>query len=169
MTDQAILSFTETDVGCFRTGGAMSEKLQLGYRQLMAKAPGAAFRRARRLYLNKYSFPQHKATPDLRLFVCDETLDETIQPAVGNDDEGRRIVTLTSSSGSLALVHWQKSGPAEWTHIERYLGDIWNLDLAPEALSALPEPWFRDGGHQMRFQAPPSVTYQQRSILSLQE
>ena len=169
MTDQAVSSVTDTDDEIFRAGCTMSEKLQQGYRQLLARAPGAAFRRARSLYLNKYSLPQNTTSPDLRLFVCDETLEETIQPAGGNLEGGRRIVTLTSWPGSFALVHWQQTEPAEWDQIQRYMQEIWSLDLAPSALSALPQQWFRDSGHQMRFEAPPSVKHQQQSVLTLQE
>ena len=36
----------------------MSEQLQQAYNALMVKAPGAAFQKARALYLNKYPLPQ---------------------------------------------------------------------------------------------------------------
>ena len=47
----------------------MSEQLQQAYNTLMAKAPGAAFQKARALYLNKYPLPQADSTVPLRLYV----------------------------------------------------------------------------------------------------
>ncbi len=49
----------------------MGERLLLAYTTLMEKAPGAAFRRARELYLNKYCVPQGNTDHPLRLCVCD--------------------------------------------------------------------------------------------------
>ena len=59
----------------------MGERLLLAYTTLMNKAPGAAFRRARELYLNKYCVPQGNTDHPLRLFVCDEQTDESEAPA----------------------------------------------------------------------------------------
>ena len=59
----------------------MSEQLQQAYNALMVKAPGAAFQKARALFLNKYPLPQADGSAPLRLFVCDEQLEESIQPA----------------------------------------------------------------------------------------
>jgi hypothetical protein len=76
----------------------MGERLLLAYTTLMNKAPGAAFRRARELYLNKYCVPQGTIDHPLRLFVCDEQTDESEAPApdgqpghrVGNADQPPR-------------------------------------------------------------------------------
>ena len=56
----------------------MSEQLQQAYNALMVKAPGAAFQKARALYLNKYPLPQADGSAPLRLYVCDERLEESI-------------------------------------------------------------------------------------------
>ena len=60
----------------------MSEQLQQAYNALMVKAPGAAFQKARALYLNKYPLPQADGSAPLRLYVCDEQLEESIQPCL---------------------------------------------------------------------------------------
>ena len=169
MTVRWTRSVTDTEKENNRPDHPMSMKLQQGYAQLMAKAPGAAFPRARQLYLNKYSFPQSQTSPDLRLFVCDEALEETIQECEKDDKSDRRIVILTARPGSLALVHWQQSEPAEWNAIQHYLQETWEFSLNPADLCAQQELWFRDSGHQMRFQAPTSLVIQQRSLLSLKE
>lgn len=169
MTGQSTSTVTDSENTTDRPERAMSMKLQQGYEQLMARAPGAAFPRARQLYLNKYSFPQSQTSPDLRLFVCDEALEETIQECEKDDKSDRRIVTLTARPGSLALVHWQQSEPAEWNAIQHYLQETWEFSLNPADLCAQQELWFRDSGHQMRFQAPTSLVIQQRSLLSLKE
>ena len=44
----------------------MSEQLQQAYNALMVKAPGAAFQKARALYLNKYPLPQADGSALLR-------------------------------------------------------------------------------------------------------
>ena len=90
-----------------RTPG-MGERLLLAYTTLMNKAPGAAFRRARELYLNKYCVPQGNTDHPLRLFVCDEQTDESEAPAP-DGQPGHRLVTLTSRPGQLAIVHWQRT------------------------------------------------------------
>lgn len=47
----------------------MASTLHHAYQTLMTKAPGAAFRRARSLYLNKYAFPDPNPDSAFRLFV----------------------------------------------------------------------------------------------------
>ena len=84
--------------------------LQAAYTTLINKAPGAAFRRARALYLNKYCVPQGNTDHPLRLFVCDEQTDECVVPAP-DGQPGHRLVTLTSRPGQLAIVHWQQTSP----------------------------------------------------------
>ena len=74
----------------------MKQTLQNAYNALMAKAPGAAFPRARRLYLNKYQLPQSDEKHGLRLFVSEESLDESQHPAEDGEPH-HRIVTLNGN------------------------------------------------------------------------
>ena len=98
----------------------MIERLLEAYATLMSRAPGAAFRKARALYLNKYSLPQDDEQTPLQLFVCDEQLTETVEPVEGGDPQ-QRPVTLRSTPGALALVHWQQTCPAPDNLVRHYL------------------------------------------------
>ena len=146
----------------------MGERLLLAYTTLMEKAPGAAFRRARELYLNKYCVPQGNTDHPLRLFVCDEQSDETVVPAP-DGEPGHRLVTLTSRPGQLAIVHWQQTCPPTPPMLKSYLADEWQLNADELDLVVCTSPWFRDGGHQTRFTPPANLNYQQQSLLTLKE
>ena len=61
----------------------MSQRLQEAYEAFMAKAPGAAFQRARALYINKYPLPQNDEDHGLRLYVWNEQLDERVEAGGG--------------------------------------------------------------------------------------
>jgi hypothetical protein len=117
----------------------MGERLLLAYTTLMDKAPGAAFRRARELYLNKYCVPQGNADHPLRLFVCDEQTDESRGPAP-DGEPGHRLVTLTSRPGQLAIVHWQQTCPPTPLMLESYLADEWQLNADELDLVGLHQP-----------------------------
>lgn len=146
----------------------MGETLLQAYTTLMNKAPGAAFRRARELYLNKYSVPQGNTDHPLRLFVCDEQTDERMVPAP-DGQPGHRLVTLTSRPGQLAIVHWQQTSPPPQLMLESYLAEEWQLNADELDLVACTSPWFRDGGHQTRFSPPANLIFQQQSLLTLKE
>jgi hypothetical protein len=146
----------------------MGERLLLAYTTLMDKAPGAAFRRARELYLNKYCVPQGNADHPLRLFVCDEQTDESVVPAP-DGEPGHRLVTLTSRPGQLAIVHWQQTCPPTPLLLESYLAEEWELHADDLDLSAWTSAWFREGGHQTRFTPPVDLIVQQQSLLTLKE
>ena len=146
----------------------MSSELKQGYNDLMIRAPGAAFRRARALYLNKYSLPQIKSDLPFRLFVTDEQLQEELYPAP-DGEPCHRLARLTSRPGQLALVHWQHSEPAPAELVKNYLREAWNLDVDSLDLIARAEPWFRDGGHQSRFRSPCELVFQQETLLTLRE
>ena len=91
----------------------MTEPLLQAYKDLLTRAPGAAFRRARSLYLNKYPLPEASGQHALRLFVCNEQLVETMEPA-NDGNKAHRIVTLTTTVVQFALVHWQhQDAPAD--------------------------------------------------------
>ena len=146
----------------------MSSALKKGYSDLMVRAPGAAFRRARELYLNKYPLPQVSCELPLRLFVTDEELQEELLPAP-DGEPGHRLARLTSRAGGLALVHWQHSEPAPRELAQHYLRETWNLDIDSLELEAQAEPWFRDSGHQSRFRSPCELVFQHESLLTLRE
>ena len=146
----------------------MSSALKKGYSDLMVRAPGAAFRRARELYLNKYPLPQVSCELPLRLFVTDEELQEELLPAP-DGEPGHRLARLTSRTGKLALVHWQHSEPAPLQLVKQYLREAWNLDVDSLDLLAQAEPWFRDSGHQSRFRSPCELVFHQETLLTLQE
>ena len=146
----------------------MIERLLEAYATLMSRAPGAAFRKARALYLNKYPLPQADEQTPLKLFVCDEQLTETLEPIDGGDPQ-ERLVTLRSTPGALALVHWQQTDPAPDDLVRHYFRQSWGLDPEPLILKAWPEPWFRNGGHQIRITPPTGLFVQQKSLLRLSE
>ena len=146
----------------------MGEILLLAYSTLMEKAPGAAFRRARELYLNKYCVPQANADHSLRLFVCDEQTDESEAPAP-DGQPWHRLVTLTSRPSQLAIVHWQQSCPPTPLLLESYLAEEWELHADDLELATCTSPWFREGGHQTRFTPPADLIFQQQSLLTLKE
>ena len=146
----------------------MSQRLQEAYAAFMAKAPGAAFQRARALYINKYPLPQNDEDLGLRLYVWDEQLDERIE-AANDGDPAHRLVTLRSQPGALAIVHWQQAEPPTPDQVQAYLADTWDLKAETLTLEPSSEPWFRNGGHQTRFQLPQPPTWQQQSLLTLRE
>ena len=146
----------------------MSEQLQQAYNALMVKAPGAAFQKARALYLNKYPLPQADSSGPLRLYVCEEQLEESIQPA-NDGDPNHRLAILRSRPVQLAVVHWQQPDPPETEQLRSYLQNTWDLNTDELKITALSDPWFRDGGHQSRFAAPDGLAWQQQTLLTLKE
>ena len=146
----------------------MIERLLEAYATLRSRAPGAACRKARALYRNNYSRPQDDEQTPLQLFVCDEQLTETVEPVEGGDPQ-QRLVTLRSTPGALALVHWQQTCPAPDDLVRHYLRQSWGLDHEALNLNVCLEPWFRNGGHQIRITPPTGLFVQQQSLLSLSE
>lgn len=146
----------------------MSRTLQEAYTALMSRAPGAAFRRARSLYLNKYPLPQQDPNAPLRLFVCQEHCEELERPAPDGVAH-HRLVTLTCRPRALALVHWQQPHAATPSLVKAYLRDTWGLDSDELQLRECDEPWFRNGGHQLQFTPPDTLMDQQSSLLTLSE
>ena len=135
-----------------------SRKLIEAYAALMTKAPGAAFQRARSLYLNKYPLPQDEPDASLRLFVVDE-----------DRNTSHRLVTLTSRPGALAIVHWQRADAPSTEQLESYLSGTWQLNPEHFNLQPFDQPWFRDSGHQCRLATPEGLIWRQRSLLTLPE
>ena len=145
-----------------------SRRLIEAYAALMTKAPGAAFQRARSLYLNKYPLPQDEPDASLRLFVVDEQLEETIQ-AAEDGNPSHRLVTLTSRPGALAIVHWQRADSPSTEQLESYLSGTWQLNPEHFNLQPFDQPWFRDSGHQCRLATPEGLIWRQRSLITLPE
>ena len=145
-----------------------SRRLIEAYAALMTKAPGAAFQRARSLYLNKYPLPQDEPDSSLRLFVVNEQLEETIQ-AAEDGNPAHRLVTLTSRPGALAIVHWQRADSPSTEQLESYLSGTWQLNPEHFNLQPFDQPWFRDSGHQCRLATPEGLIWQKRSLLTLPE
>jgi hypothetical protein len=121
---------------------------QQAFEQLLRRAPGPVFPKARRLYLHKYALEAPAAPtpgdggPPFRTFLLEEEIQEGEAGLL-------RIRAL-----AFALVHWQ----APQTDLEsyrRYLQQRWELD--PAALELQAEPWFRQGGAWARFTAPAVV------------
>ena len=146
----------------------MSEQLQQAYNALMVKAPGAAFQKARALYLNKYPLPQADSTAPLRLYVCNEQLEESIEPA-NDGDPNHRLAILRSRPGQLAVVHWQQPHPPVTEQLRYYLQEAWFLNMDELAIEALSTPWFREGGHQSRFAAPTGMSWERINVLILKQ
>ena len=146
----------------------MSSELQEAYKRLLSRAPGAAFRRARKLYLNKYPLPQAETNLPFRLFVCGESLDEVQQPAA-DGIPGHRLVTLTSRPDQLALVHWHQDSAASKQAMKHYLQATWNLELESLRLEDQIQSWFRQSGRFCLFSSPCDLVYQRQSLLTLKE
>ena len=124
-----------------------SQALTDAYGALLSRAPAPLFARARQLYLNKYCLDGRTTQSNLRLFVVQETLDERVDTDRDAGPLGR-VVTLRSSTEQLALVHWQRDEHPGQTLIERYLQQSWQLQ--PSLIAPVEEPWFRNGGFQLR-------------------
>ncbi len=124
-----------------------SQALNDAYGALLSRAPAPLFTRARKLYLNKYCLDGRGSQSPLRLFVVQETLNESVEPDPEAGPLGR-IATLQSSTAELALVHWQMDEPPAQTLIQTYLQQSWQL--SPSLITPCTESWFRNGGFQLR-------------------
>ena len=133
-----------------------SLRLTNAYEALLSCAPAPLFRKARDLYLKKYALDGRKSDSPLRLFVASESLNETITPDP-DAPPPRRIARLEAMTDELALVHWQRPGPADHNAVERYLRDTWDLSDSP--LAPCEAPWFRDSGHQQRLTLPKALIW----------
>lgn len=139
-----------------------SSPLQAAFEHLMQAAPSPLFRRARRLYLNKYGLDGRHSSSPLRLFVLEEDIRERIERQVDAAD-APRLVSVTIRPTRLALVHWQQADPANAAMVAQYFRLHWGLDLPP--LTPSPEPWFRDGGHQSWLEPPLDLNWTRQSAL----
>ncbi|MFM7087586.1 MAG: hypothetical protein ACKOXO_11435 [Cyanobium sp.] len=132
----------------------MAERFQDSVVQLLRRAPGPLFPRARQLYLRKYCL-EGGEPPTFRTFLLEERIEE-------NEDG----TLLTVHAERFALVHWHGEALTAEAY-RRYLRDHWQLE--PELLEPVSgESWFRQGGAWAWFRA--QATYQRespRSLLSL--
>ena len=138
-------------------------ELQVALEQLMQRAPSALFKRARRLYLDKYPLDGRDCSSALRLFVAEERVEEWVEPDPGAAASGQ-IAVVSTQPTRLSLVHWQQSEPASEQMCSDYLQHTWGLD--PSCFKAINEPWFRNGGHQMQAHAPDGLILTRRSAFT---
>ncbi len=141
-------------------------QLQVALKQLMERAPSALFKRARRLYLDKYPLDGRDCSSALRLFVAEEQVEESVEPDPEAAPLGR-IAVVTTRPTRLSLVHWQQSDPASEQMCSDYLQGTWGLD--PSFFKPLNDPWFRNGGHQRQAQAPDGLIWTRRSAFTADE
>ena len=139
-------------------------RLQQAFETLMQRAPSALFKRARSLYLSKYSLDGRDTTNQLRLFVSKEHVDEQIVPG-GN--EGERLAVVTVKPLELTLVHWHQPGPASQDAQKTYFKEEWGLELP--TLQPLEGSWFREGGHQSTLVAPAGLRWLRSSTLPIND
>ena len=138
-------------------------QLQLALEQLMARAPSALFKRARRLYLDKYPLDGRDCSGALRLFVAEERVEEWVEQDPQEAPSGK-IAVVTSRPTRLSLVHWQQNEAPSEQLCSDYLQNTWGLD--PSCFKAFNEPWFRNGGHQKQAQAPEGLIWTRRSAFT---
>ncbi|NKB73575.1 MAG: hypothetical protein GKR83_03540 [Synechococcus sp. s2_metabat2_7] len=138
-------------------------QLQAAFEQLMVRAPSALFKRARRLYLDKYPLDGRDCSSALRLFVAEERVEEWVEPDPEAAPLGK-IAVVTIRPTRLSLVHWQQSEPASEQMCSDYLQNTWGLD--PSGFKAISDPWFRNGGQQKQAQAPDGLIWTRRSTFT---
>ena len=138
-------------------------QLQVAFEQLMARAPSALFKRARRLYLDKYPLDGRNSSSLLRLFIAEEQVEESVEPDPEATPNGK-IAVITIRPTRLALVHWKQQRAASSQMRSDYLSNTWGLN--PLDFKDVEAPWFRSGGHQQQGQAPQSLIWIRRSAFS---
>jgi hypothetical protein len=138
-------------------------QLQDALEQMMAHAPSALFKRARRLYLDKYPLDGRDCSSALRLFVAEERVEEWVEPDPEVEPVGK-IAVVTIRPTRLSLVHWQKIEAASEQMCSDYLQSTWGLD--PTCFESLNAPWFRNGGHQQQAPAPDGLIWTRRSAFT---
>lgn len=111
---------------------------QESYEQLLLRAPGPVFPRARQLYFRKYCLEASQQSA-FRTFMLEEEIQETSGGAV-------RIRAL-----AFAVVHWG-AGQTTLSHYTTYLREHWALQVHDLALVE-GMSWFRQGGAYARFSA----------------
>lgn len=135
-------------------------QLQDALEQLMVRAPSALFKRARRLYLDKYPLDGRDCSSALRLFIAEERVEESVEPDPEKAPLGK-IAVVTIRPTRLSLVHWQQKKAASEQMCSAYLQNTWGLD--PSCFEALNDPWFRNGGHQQQAPAPHGLIWTRRT------
>jgi hypothetical protein len=130
----------------------LSTLFQQAFEQLLRRAPGPVFPRARSLYLSKY--PLEGAAADhspFRTFLLEEEILE------GSDG------LLRIRAKAFAVVHWQ-AGPLGIAPYAAYLDQRWQI-VPDELMPVTEESWFRQGGAFARFSHP--VVYERSAPSSL--
>lgn len=116
----------------------MVPTFQQAFEQLLSRAPGPVFPRARALYLRKYCLEAASASR-FRTFLLEEEIEE---------GEGGLVVVRALA---FAVVHWQAAQLPAGSYLD-YLRERWQLEPA-DLLPVDEEPWFREGGAWARFTA----------------
>ncbi len=137
--------------------------LRAAFEDLMERAPSALFKRARRLYLDKYCLDGRDYSGPLRLFVAKEKVDEWVEPDPKATPNGK-VAVMTIRPTLLALVHWQQQEAASNKMCMEYLHDKWGLDH--NNFMDATAPWFRNGGHQQQGKAPETLIWTRRTFYS---
>jgi len=125
----------------------------------MKRAPSALFKRARRLYLDKYPLDGRDYEGALRLFVAAEQIQEWVEP--DPETATGQIAVVTIRPTRLALVHWQSDRAAPEQLISDYLANTWALNA--KTFSPMETPWFRNSGHHQQGEAPAGLIWTRRS------
>ena len=141
-------------------------QLQDALEQLMVRAPSALFKRARRLYLDKYPLDGRDCSSALRLFVAEERVEEWVEPDPEAEPFGK-ITVATIRPTRLSLVHWQQNEAASEQMCSDYLQNTWGLDHS--CFEALSDPWFRNGGHQQQAPAPDGLIWTRRTAFTAEK
>jgi hypothetical protein len=112
------------------------------FEQLVSRAPGPVFPRARELYFRKYPLEAGEPEP-FRTFLLEEEIRE--------DEAG----SLSIRAVSFAVVHWE-APQTDLCHYAAYLKRRWQLE--PGDLERVEgQIWFREGGAYARFSTPAVV------------
>jgi hypothetical protein len=139
-------------------------QLQVALEQLMERAPSALFKRARRLYLDKYSLDGRDCSSALRLFVAEERVEEWVEPDPEAATPLAKIAVVSTRPIRLSLVHWQQNEAASEQMCSDYLQNSWGLKLS--GFESVNDPWFRNGGYQKQAQAPDDLIWTRRSAFT---
>ena len=145
-----------------------TDPLQAAYSNLMDRAPGAAFKRARTLYLNKYNLPQPHYKWEFRMFVSKDLLNEKIKSII-KVSQKNYLAKLTSCPEEFAIVHWNKQSPPKRDQLQEYLYEYWKLDINKIKYSNKDIQWFRNAGYQIRFPAPQGIIWEKEVKVNLQD
>jgi hypothetical protein len=130
----------------------LSTSFQQAFEQLLSRAPGPVFPRARSLYFSKYPLEGTAADASpFRTFLVEEEV-----------CEGSKGV-LRIHATAFAVVHWQAASVGS-DRYAAYLHQRWQI-LPDNLTPVVGESWFRQGGAFARFSLP--MIYERSASTSL--